>query len=246
MRLATIHEDNTARISHRTAAVKVRSTQKFGRTAAVAAHWHANIGAMSDISERSVAAVQEQGVEANARLTGMAGAVLFVLLAFEGVTILRVHSLLGAHAFVGMMLIPVVLLKLTTTGYRIVRYYQGDRPYVGRGPPPLLLRVVGPFVVVLTVAVLGTGIVAAVDGPRTRWLFLHKATFVLWFGAMTVHVLGHLLDTSRLAFADLNKRDRVGGALPRALILGGALLAGVLLAFATRGVVDAWLATTRF
>lgn len=38
-------------------------------------------------------------------------------------------------------------------------------------------------------------------GPslRQELLTLHKASFVLWFIAMTVHVLGHLTDTARLA-----------------------------------------------
>jgi hypothetical protein len=56
----------------------------------------------------------------------------------------------------------------------------------------------------LTVAVLGTGI-ALLFSPttdRSEWLFLHRATFVLWFGAMTLHVLGHLFDTARLAPRD--------------------------------------------
>ena len=41
-----------------------------------------------------------------------------------------------------------------------------------------------------------------------EWLFLHKATFVLWFGAMALHVLGHLADTARLAPRDWYRRTR--------------------------------------
>jgi len=40
-------------------------------------------------------------VEGNARLTGVTGAALFVLLAAEGITILRIHDLITAHVFVG-------------------------------------------------------------------------------------------------------------------------------------------------
>jgi hypothetical protein len=71
-------------------------------------------------------------VAANARLTASNAVVLLVLLAAEGVTILRVRELLTPHVFIGMVLIPPVLLKV------------------------------------------------------------HKASFVLWFGATTIHVLGHL------------------------------------------------------
>lgn len=45
------------------------------------------------------------GVDGNARLTGAAGALIFVLLAIEGVTILSIHSLLSVHVFVAMLLV---------------------------------------------------------------------------------------------------------------------------------------------
>src|SRR2546423_1020509 len=89
----------------------------------------------------------------NARLTGLAGAVLFVLLAAEGITILRVHSLLSAHIFIGMVLVPIVVLKIISTVYRFARYYTGDAGYIAKGAPLPVLRVAGPVVVVLTVAV---------------------------------------------------------------------------------------------
>ena len=52
---------------------------------------------------------------------------LLVLLAVEGVTILFLRPLLSVHIFVGMLLIPPVALKLGSTGYRFVRYYQRRR-----------------------------------------------------------------------------------------------------------------------
>ncbi|HLY84743.1 MAG TPA: hypothetical protein VKQ71_17295, partial [Acidimicrobiales bacterium] len=39
--------------------------------------------------------------EANSRLTAIAGVVLIVVLAAEGVTILRIHRLVAAHVVVG-------------------------------------------------------------------------------------------------------------------------------------------------
>src|SRR6516162_11181634 len=83
------------------------------------------------------------GVEANARLTGSTAAVLLVLLAAEGVTVLSVHSLLTPHVFIGMLLVPPVLLKVGSTGWRFVRYYRGSGAYRRKGPPPLLLRLLG-------------------------------------------------------------------------------------------------------
>ncbi|MGH3264288.1 MAG: DedA family protein, partial [Trebonia sp.] len=55
------------------------------------------------------------GVEANGRLTAMLGALLLVLLAAEGVTILRIGSLATLHVVIGMVLVPVVVLKIGST-----------------------------------------------------------------------------------------------------------------------------------
>ena len=54
--------------------------------------------------------------------------------------------------------------------------------------------------------------------PET--MFVHKASFVLWFGAMAIHVLGHVLETSRLAPADLVARTRSPGPRRRRTPVG--------------------------
>ena len=45
------------------------------------------------------------GAEGNERLTAITGAVLLVLFAAEGLTILSIHQLITVHFFVGMLLI---------------------------------------------------------------------------------------------------------------------------------------------
>src|SRR5579863_9418748 len=90
-----------------------------------------------------------EGPLANARLTGALAAVLLVLLGAEGVTVLSIHRLLAPHVFIGMMLIPPVVAKIGSTLYRFVRFYRGSEPYRRKGPPPVLMRLLGPFVVVL-------------------------------------------------------------------------------------------------
>jgi hypothetical protein len=137
-------------------------------------------------------------------------AVLLVLLAAEGVTVLRVRALLTAHVLIGVLLVPPVLLKIGTTGYRFVRYYTGSPAYRRKGPPALLLRVLGPLVVVLTTCLFASGIALLFAGPGLRrdLLLLHKASFVLWFVVMAVHVLGHLLDNLRSVFERGLKEER--------------------------------------
>src|ERR1022692_1047760 len=147
------------------------------------------------------------GTAGNERLTAMTGATLLVLFAAEGFTILSLHRLLTMHFFVGMLVIGPVLLKISSTCYRFARYYTGAAPYVRKGPPAPLLRLLGPVVVLTSVGVLGTGVMLAVAGPGPGpWLLLHKALFVLWFGAMTIHVLAYLPRLARLAAGTVRGR----------------------------------------
>ena len=172
------------------------------------------------------------GAEGNERLTAMTGAVLLVLLAAEGVTILSLGQLLTPHFFIGMLLLDPVTLKAGSTIYRFARYYTGSAPYRRKGPPALLLRLLGPVIIASTAGVFGTGIALAVSGPAGRqpWLFLHKASFVLWLGATGLHVLGRLIPATRLTVnhgaGRLPGRALRAGVL--ALMLGVAVLSGVL------------------
>jgi hypothetical protein len=184
------------------------------------------------------------GVEANERLTGSTALVLLVLLAIEGVTVLRVHSLLTLHVFVGMLLIPPILVKISSTTWRFARYYLGSPEYRHKGPPPAALRVTGPFVVALTVALFASGVLLLL-GPsawRGRLLELHQASFIVWFILMTVHVLGHLGDMTRLSTKDWSRRTRglVSGSRARRLLIRLSLVAGLALALLTVSHVGPW------
>jgi len=186
------------------------------------------------------------GAESNARLTGTVAAVLLLLLAAEGVTVLRIRALLTPHVFIGMLLVPPVLLKMGSTGYRFARYYRGSPEYRRKGPPPAVLRVLGPVVVLLTLTLFASGIALlfAPHGLRQELLFVHKASFVLWFVAMAVHVLGHLLDTARLAPLDYYWRTRkqVAGASLRQWAVAASIALGALLAVLCVGRVGHFLA----
>ena len=144
------------------------------------------------------------GAEGNERLTVMTGAVLLILLAAEGFTILRLGRLLTLHFFIGMLLLGPVALKAGSVTYRFYRYYTGNVPYRRKGPPAPLLRLLGPCLMLLTAGVFGSGIMLAVIGPSGRhpWLLLHKASFILWFGAMAIHVLAYLPRLPRLLYAE--------------------------------------------
>jgi hypothetical protein len=181
------------------------------------------------------------GVEGNARLTAAAGAVLLVLLAAEGATIPWIRPLLSVHVFVGMLLLGPVALKLAVTGYRFARYYGGARDYVAKGPPAPLMRViVAPVLVLSTLVLLGTGVALVAIGPgRGAILGLHKASFVVWFGATSIHVLVYVRRTVGHAFADWG-RERLGGAGLRTALVVGAVAVGVVFALLTLPLAGPW------
>jgi hypothetical protein len=185
------------------------------------------------------------GIEANERLTSSTALVLLVLLAVEGVTVLQVHSLLTLHVFVGMLLIPPILVKMSSTLWRFARYYLGSPEYRHKGPPPAALRVIGPFVMLLTVLLFASGVLLLFSpvGWRGRLLQLHQASFILWFALMTVHVVGHLGDLARVSTKDWSRRTRglVAGSRPRRLLITFSLLVGLVLALVTVSHTGAWL-----
>jgi hypothetical protein len=187
------------------------------------------------------------GTTGNERLTTATGAVLIVLLAVIGVTILRIHGLLSVHLFVGMLLIPPVLLKLSSTGYRFVRYYTANPRYRRKGPPPMALRMLAPMVVLSTVVVFASGVALLFAGPGSRaTLFpIHKYSFFAWIAFTALHVLGHLPAMPAVLRADYGSSARLSGDVTgragRVLALGGALVAGVVLAVLVIPQFGPWL-----
>jgi hypothetical protein len=199
------------------------------------------------------------GTGGNERLTAETGAILILLLAVLGVTILRIGQLLWIHLFVGLLLLGPVALKLASTGYRFVRYYTFEPRYRRKGPPAPALRLLAPVVVLSTLVVFASGVALLLLGPSSRGslLLLHKASFFLWLGVTALHVIGHLPEIQRnllggaelraAVFAGASSAPRSAsppdgaGRAGRALSLTGALAAGLALALAWIPQYGPWL-----
>lgn len=175
----------------------------------------------------------DEGPKANERLTASLAVALLVLLAVEGATLLVIRVALPLHVFIGILLAPVVVLKLGSTVYRFARFYLGSRAYRRRGPPAVIPRLLGPVVVVLTLVLFATGFgLLAIPAGPSLLLTAHKAAFVLWFGAMTLHVLIHALDLPGKATADWRPRAaKLPGAPTRRSVVIGAIAVGAVLGF---------------
>jgi hypothetical protein len=162
------------------------------------------------------------GPAGNARLTAWTGLLLLVLFAAELVTLLDVRQMITWHLAIGTVLVPPALLKTASTGWRILRYYTGSRRYRDSGPPPLILRALGPLVVLTTMALLGSGLALVVAGPRTGRgpqvdvlgqridiLTIHQAVFAAWAVVTGLHVLSRLVPALRLTV-----RPAAAGGVP--------------------------------
>ena len=207
-------------------------------------------------------AARSGGAEGNERLTAMTGAVLLILLAVEGYTILRIGRLLTLHVFLGMLLLGPVALKAGSVLYRFVRYYTGSEPYRRKGPPAPLLRVIGPLIMLLTACVFGSGIMLAVTGPGyygpNNWLQIHRLSFIAWLCVMTIHVLTYVWRLPGLLAAEARgvslaegaatvagrparrAMQALGGRGTRLILLIASLLAGLVIALLTVHLAGRW------
>ena len=192
------------------------------------------------------------GPAGNARLTSWTGLALLVMLAVEGFTLLSLGSMLGLHIWVGALLVPPVLLKSATTSWRILRYYTGDAGYVSAGPPPLLLRLLGPLVIVTSFAVLGTGLALVLMGSDSfrslaglhlSMLTAHKASFALWFAVMTLHVLARTVPALRLVSAGGSGEPKTEGGPVRLGVLAAVMVVGVVFAVVVLNASTFWMST---
>jgi len=189
--------------------------------------------------------------DGNEQLTAFTGAILIVLLAVLGVTILKIRQLISVHLFVGLLLLGPVALKIASTGYRFVRYYTRDPDYVRKGPPELVLRLIAPIVVLTTVVVFASGIVLLFGGPGSRatWLPIHKVSFIVWLVFTALHVLGHLPQMPaalRAARPGEGRARRTAGDTGRWIALAGAIVGGVVLAIAVIPHFGVWTARGAF
>jgi len=184
------------------------------------------------------------GVEGNERLTSTVGLVLILLLVAEAATAVYLSGLLPVHIFLGMLLIPPVLLKLASTGWRFTRYYLQNARYREAGPPRLLLRLLAPELVVATLLLFGSGVAFLVAGHGGGLLLtIHVASFIAWGALVSIHTLAYLERVLRMGLTDwrLAGPRPVGASLRRSALVV-ALLAGCAVAGATYTVQSSWLA----
>jgi hypothetical protein len=152
---------------------------------------------------------------------------------------------MSPHVFVGLALIPAVLLKLTSTGWRFGRYYTRSRAYVEHGPPRIAMRLLAPLFVAATVALFGSGVAMgllhghALQAGRR----LHGPAAVIWLLLLGSHLLVYLRRALRSTAQDAlpGRRAPVRGTTARAYAVAAVTICGLALGGATVGAQHRWV-----
>jgi hypothetical protein len=182
----------------------------------------------------------------NERLTAAVGLLVLAPVVVEVATILLgVHTFMSLHVFVGLALIPAVLLKLASTGWRFVRYYTRSRAYREQGPPQIAMRLLAPLFVTATVVLFGSGIAMGVlHGHALQTARrLHGPASVIWLVLLGLHVLVYLGRAWRTTAQDALPalRKPVRGTTARAYALATVVVSGLLLGGATLPAQHRWV-----
>lgn len=162
-------------------------------------------------------------------MTTETGLLLVPLLLAAGATGLAIGGPFRLpHLAVGLVLVPPLVLKLATAGYRFGRYHLGDAGFVAAGPPAPGLRPIAPPLVLAILVLMISGLALWLEpatGAVAVWQALHKLSFLVFGACVGVHVLIHLLRTPGLEL-----RQPLPGARLRMLYLAGSVMLGVAIA----------------
>jgi hypothetical protein len=192
------------------------------------------------------------GPAGNARLTAWIGLVILALSLADAITLVSVGHFITAHILIGALLVPLALMKTATTGWRIVRYYQGAPAYRQAGPPPLLLRILGPLVILTSLAVLGSGLalialgqsafatIVTVFGFGINAVTIHQVAFAAWLVITGLHVLGRTVPAIKVLTASTRRHRPVPGAGQRAATIVAAIVVSVATALIVVDLSGAW------
>jgi len=193
------------------------------------------------------------GPAGNARVTAWTGLLLLVLSLAELVTLINVGRLISWHIVIGTLLLPPALLKTASTGWRIARYYRRNPVYRHAGPPPMLLRILGPGVVASTLGLLASGLVLILLGrdssrtilitalgQRLDWLTLHQGLFIVWAVLTGLHVLARIVPALQLTILPKHTATSVAGTKTRAAILAGTVAVAAVAAVLVLSASGSW------
>lgn len=123
----------------------------------------------------------------------------------------------------------------------------------------MFLRILGPLVVLCTLAVLGSGLALVALGPDAgrapflglagyslSWLTVHQATFVLWAVVTGLHTLGRLVPAVQIITSHEHGTAAIPGRVSRIGLLAATLAVAGVAAALVLGLSGDWSTGTAF
>jgi hypothetical protein len=176
-------------------------------------------------------------VAGNLILTSHAGLVILFFLILLYFTGLEFAPLRGVHFGLGFALIPILLVKLGSTGWRAVNYYFDRAPYRAAGPPWLLPRIMAlPLTVCAVVATISGVVLWATGTDRGTWATVHIYSVI----SLAVVVVVHLAIYTRKAFRASTRSLEETKTTQQERIMVWALLVALVVGSAAVGLEPTW------
>lgn len=217
----------------------------------------------------------DAGVVGNSRLTSLLGVVLLALLAIQVVSALFFALLTynvaffngptydivrPVHFFVGFAIMPLLGLKLVSTGWRFSRYYLHSRAYRRAGPPQWMARLSAPLLIISGISLFASGVEmwSFQNQLNWPWTAIHNVAAFTFVAVLLLHVVIHIRQANREAAEDLSARpvirdagaagvtaavrEPLGGRVTRRAVLVAAVVLGAVLGAGASGWPSAALA----
>jgi hypothetical protein len=126
----------------------------------------------------------------NRALTSWAGLLLLPGLAVVALSGLVFGNFWQLHYVAGLSLIPLLLVKLGATSYRVVSYYTRRAVYRAAGAPEWAGRLLAPALIVSTIVAMATGIwMWSQDSEAQPWAKLHVLSVLAMGACVGLHLL---------------------------------------------------------
>lgn len=195
------------------------------------------IGRAVDILEGGPHPRRTVAVAGNLILTSHAGLVILFLLVLLYFTGLEFAPLRGVHVGLGFALIPILLVKLGSTGWRAVNYYFDRDPYRAAGPPWLLPRIMALPLTLCAVAATISGVVLWATGTdHGTWATVHIYAVI----SLAVVVAVHLTIYTRKAFRASTRSLEEPKTTRQERVMVWALLVALVVGAAAVGLEPTW------
>jgi hypothetical protein len=143
-------------------------------------------------------------VVGNLILTSHAGLIILlglVLLYFTGLEFAPLRTM---HFALGFALVPILLVKLGSTGWRAVNYYFDRGSYRAAGPPWLLPRLIAlPLATCAVVATISGVVLWATGTDRGTWAAIHTDSVIALGVVALVHLAVYMRKAVRASASGL-------------------------------------------